>query len=580
MMKAIVMMNMKRFVWCVLMAWALLAPTLLPAAESGAGQTPRDENKARYAYYEAMRCKGSGEHAEAFDLLRYALSLDTTLAAAYSEVAGYYFSLRDAETGYRSLLRAVDFAPDNRWYILSAAECARQVRDYSRADSLYGMYLSLRPSDFEVLMRRAEVCLLRGQPQRALDAYNRFEEQYGASESTILQKARIYHLMQAREQSYEEMERLIAENPRNVAYVILLGDLYLDGERYDDAYRTYMQVRAIDPENEALHLSLLNYYRKQDDWDAYLQQTDTVLFHSDLPVDTRLSVLPYVVQILAEDSARLDTLMTRLCDLYPNDADLRKLYSEILIHAGDYTRAQEQLEVAIDIAPDEDLWQRLFSILAEKNDNEALIEAARRAIAQSPDVGRYYLIIASSQLVAGRYDEAEATLQAGLDVPKIGSDPLMRSEFYTLYGDIAFRRDMTDEAFAYYDKALENNPKNYGALNNYSYYLALLGRDLDKAERMSGEVIKANPENATYLDTYAWVYFKQGRYALARLYLKKAIDLSDEASAEMYEHYGDVLAVTGQEAEAVEWWKKALEAGGDSELLRRKISLKKYVENE
>ena len=50
--------------------------------------------------------------------------------------------------------------------------------------------------------------------------------------------------------------------------------------------------------------------------------------------------------------------------------------------------------------------------------------------------------------------------------------------------------------------------------------------------------------------------FKQGRYALARLYLKKAIDLSNEASAEMYEHYGDVLAVTGQEAEAVEWWKK------------------------
>lgn len=562
------------------MAWALLAPTLLLAAESGAGQTLRDENKARYAYYEAMRCKGSGQHAEAFDLLRYALSLDTTLAAAYSEVAGYYFSLRDAETGYRSLLRAVDFAPDNHWYILSAAECARQVRDYSRADSLYGMYLSLRPSDFDVLMRRAEVCLLRRQPQRALDAYNRFEEQYGASESTILQKARIYHLMQAREQSYEEMERLIAENPRNAAYVILLGDLYLDGERYDDAYRTYMQVRAIDPENEALHLSLLNYYRKQDDWDAYLQQADTVLFHSELPVDTRLSVLPYVVQILAEDSARLDTLMTRLCDLYPNDADLRKLYSEILIETGDYARAQEQLEVAIDIAPDEDLWQRLFSILVEKNDNEALIEAARRAIAQSPGVGRYYLIVASSQLVAGRYDEAEATLQAGLDVPEIGSDPLMRSEFYTLYGDIAFRRDMTDEAFAYYDKALENNPKNYGALNNYSYYLALLGRDLDKAERMSGEVIKANPENATYLDTYAWVYFKQGRYALARLYLKKAIDLSNEASAEMYEHYGDVLAVTGQEAEAVEWWKKALEAGGDSELLRRKISLKKYVENE
>ena len=182
--------------------------------------------------------------------------------------------------------------------------------------------------------------------------------------------------------------------------------------------------------------------------------------------------------------------------------------------------------------------------------------------------------------MAERYDEAAATLHQGLNVPEIGSDPLMRSEFYTLFGDIAFRQEKADEAFAYYDRALENNPKNYATLNNYSYYLALLGRDLDKAERMSGEVIKANPDNATYLDTYAWVYFKLGRYSLARLYLKKAIDIASEASAEMYEHYGDVLAVMGNEAEAVEWWQKAVEAGGDSETLRQKIARKKYVEHE
>lgn len=569
----------KRFVFILLLG-ILFSSVGLQAVAGEADEHTGDKAKAQYAYFEAMRNKGSGRHAAAFDLLRHAIALDSTLAAAYSEVAGYYFTLRDAVTGYRCLLKAVDFAPTNRWYILSAAECARQIRDYNRADSLYGLYLNLRPSDFDILMRRAEVCLLQGEPRKALDAYNRFEEQYGASESTILQKARIYHLMQAREESYREMERLIAENPRNVSYVLLLGDLYLDGERYDDAYRTYMQARAVDPENETLHLSLLNYYRSQNNWKAYLEQADTVLFHSDLPADTRMSVLPYVVQILSEEQPRLDSIMTRLCELYPNDADLRKLYSEILIHAGDYARAQEQLEVAIDIAPDEDLWQRLFSILVEQNDNDALIEAARKAIQSSPEVGRYYLIIASSQLVAERYDEAEAALQEGLNVPEIGSDPLMRSEFYTLFGDIAFRQDEADEAFAYYDKALENNPKNYATLNNYSYYLALLGRDLDKAERMSGEVIKANPDNPTYLDTYAWVYFKQGRYSLARLYLKKAIDTATEASAEMYEHYGDVLAVMGNETEAVEWWKKAVEAGGDSEILRQKIAQKKYIEHE
>ena len=48
----------------------------------------------------------------------------------------------------------------------------------------------------------------------------------------------------------------------------------------------------------------------------------------------------------------------------------------------------------------------------------------------------------------------------------------------------------------------------------------------------------------------------------------------------MYEHYGDVLAVTGNEAEAVRWWKKAVDAGGDSEILRRKIAEKRYIGNE
>ena len=78
--------------------------------------------------------------------------------------------------------------------------------------------------------------------------------------------------------------------------------------------------------------------------------------------------------------------------------------------------------------------------MVDQNDNEALIAAARRAISESPEVGRYYLIVASSQLVAERYEEAEATLQSGLAIQKIGSDPLMRSEFYTLFGDIAFDR--------------------------------------------------------------------------------------------------------------------------------------------
>ena len=105
------------------------------------------------------------------------------------------------------------------------------------------------------------------------------------------------------------------------------------------------------------------------------------------------------------------------------------------------------------------------------------------------------------------------------------------------------------------------------------------GRDLDKAERMSAQTVKAEPDNATYLDTYAWIFFKQGNYSLARIYLQNALDKTKEPSAELFEHYGDILFMLGEVDEAVTYWQKALEAGSESaELLQKKIKHKKYIE--
>ena len=107
-----------------------------------------------------------------------------------------------------------------------------------------------------------------------------------------------------------------------------------------------------------------------------------------------------------------------------------------------------------------------------------------------------------------------------------------------------------------YEKALSYNASNIPVLNNYSYFLAMEGRDLDKAERMSAQTVKAEPDNATYLDTYAWIFFKQGNYSLARIYLQNALDKTKEPSAELFEHYGDILFMLGEVDEAVTYWQR------------------------
>ena len=134
------------------------------------------------------------------------------------------------------------------------------------------------------------------------------------------------------------------------------------------------------------------------------------------------------------------------------------------------------------------------------------------------------------------------------------------------------------EAFAAYDSCLQWKADNIGCLNNYAYYLSLGDTDLSRAEKMSYRTIKAEPANSTYLDTYAWILFRQGRYEEARIYIDQALRNDSTLSAVIIEHAGDIYAMCGETDRAVEYWQQALEKDGGNLLLQRKIKLRKYVE--
>ena len=151
------------------------------------------------------------------------------------------------------------------------------------------------------------------------------------------------------------------------------------------------------------------------------------------------------------------------------------------------------------------------------------------------------------------------------------------SDFYSIMGDIYHTKKQMAEAYAAYDSSLVYNPSNIGALNNYAYYLSVERRDLDKAEEMSYKTVKAEPNNSTYLDTYAWILFEKGNYAEARIYIDNAMKNDGEKSDVIVEHCGDIYFMTGDVEGALKYWKKALEMGSESKTLKQKIEKKKYI---
>ena len=76
----------------------------------------------------------------------------------------------------------------------------------------------------------------------------------------------------------------------------------------------------------------------------------------------------------------------------------------------------------------------------------------------------------------------------------------------------------------------------------------------------------------SFLDTYAWILYKQGKLEDAKKTMQEALDADGENDAAMLEHYGDILYKSGDKAKAKSYWQQAKTKGSKAELLDKKIA--------
>jgi Tfp pilus assembly protein PilF len=135
---------------------------------------------------------------------------------------------------------------------------------------------------------------------------------------------------------------------------------------------------------------------------------------------------------------------------------------------------------------------------------------------------------------------------------------------------------LSDES---YRKSITADPNNYFVLNNYSYFLSLRGENLEEAERFSRHTLELVPNEPTFMDTYGWILYKQGKYSKAREFIQKAIEKTPEATAgTLFDHMGDVLYKLGETEKALEYWQQAKQKGTENPLIDKKIQEQKLYE--
>lgn len=245
------------------------------------------------------------------------------------------------------------------------------------------------------------------------------------------------------------------------------------------------------------------------------------------------------------------------------------------------TAAEVQLKELVRIDPMfEQGWQDLVGIYMQRNDTASLSRTCDSALVYLPESPSMLAIKGLSLSLYGGFESAVAMYQKSLESYKKNQpeNKAAQADINMYIGDIYAQKDIPDSAFAYYEKSYELNPNNDLLLNNFAYYLSVYNRDLDRAEQMSALALKANPNNVSYLDTYAWIFFRKKDYMMAKLFMQQALDKGGDKNGVCVEHFGDVLYMSGDKDEAMIWWKRAAEIGGGSDLLNKKIETGTYVE--
>lgn len=498
---------------------------------------------------EAKMQQQAGNDQQAMERYLRLLAQDDHCAAAHYELAQMLADQGYLDSALYHSQRAAALDPRNEWYQLLLAGIYEQRYDRKAVAATWEHIVAARPDRREYYYQLSNAYLQVGDADRAIDALNRMEKRWGLDEEVSLQKKKIWEAAGKPQNALREVERLARSMPNETRYSAMVAEAYMKQKDYRSAKPYYDQIARQHPDDEYIHISLANYYKLTGDPQKALEELTIGFCNPGLSCSSKMQILGsfYTNEEFYDTYAPatfdlVDTLV-RHCDA--DTVEYALFYADVQMRRERYAEALPwiRLHLAHDSSQYE-AWEALLICEWMMDGDNSLEHDAQVANSLFPFHLLPYYLLAVSAEKRHDYTTALALLEKG---KQLGfRNGYLEVECYSLMGECHYRLGQWGEAWKCFDRCLALQPDNVYVMNNYAYYLSEtpdIGREqLLRAEQLSRRTIEAQPDNATFLDTYAWILHQLHRDREALPYMRRAIDKDESHSETLQQHYQAILS--------------------------------------
>ncbi len=573
----------------------LVCAWLMPGADALAQKKRKGKNKTEAAqttsgfagkaddlYFDALKARLKDNDEEAEQLLLQFTRVKPDEPAGYYDLARLNFKNGKTDQALHNIKKALDLDAQNKWYREQYAHILAARNQFEEAAKVFDQLAKDEKHNQDYLLLSSRLYQRAGNYKESLRVLDKLIEKEGEDENILLQKQQIYLRMNDLESATGIIRQLIDKNPKESRYYAILAELYENNDQQARADEVYKEMETLFPDDPGTQLSLALFYKKKEDLDKYESYVKKAITNKELDAETQISLLLPYLQETSEDSSRRQDgidLAAALAAQHPDNGQVIGFYGDVLMLNDKREEGLIQYKRSIEADPSRfNVWQQLLFNYTDQESADSLVLYSEKAMLYFPSQSIIHYLNGIGYFHLKKYMEAIKALNRAVDLQP-EDEPELLGDIYALLGDVYNLLREYEHSDSSYERALRLAPANATVLNNYGYYLSERGVRLEDAERMSRQSLAIRPDEPTFLDTYGWILYKQGKYEKAESYIRKAIDSdADTAGGTLWDHLGDIRYKLGDVSQAVEYWIKAKERGSDHDKLDKKIKDRKLYE--